>query len=130
VGVTLLIVAGFGIYNILNMMIYEKMDSIAILKATGFAGSDVKKIFISISLSIGVAGAFAGVVFGFLISIAIDSIPFSAPSLPSVDTYPIDYGLQYYSVAIVFAMVTTFMAGWMPAKKASKVDPVIIIRGK
>ena len=38
VGITLLIVAGFGIYNILNMMIYEKMDSIAILKATGFSG--------------------------------------------------------------------------------------------
>ena len=45
VGVTLLIVAGFGIYNILNMMIYEKMDSIAILKATGFSGADVKRIF-------------------------------------------------------------------------------------
>ncbi len=41
VGVVLLIVAGFGIYNILNMMIYEKMDSIAILKATGFSGNDV-----------------------------------------------------------------------------------------
>ena len=48
VGITLLIVAGFGIYNILNMMIYEKMDTIAILKATGFAGSDVKRIFIFI----------------------------------------------------------------------------------
>jgi lipoprotein-releasing system permease protein len=36
VGIVLLIVAGFGIYNILNMMIYEKMDSIAILKAQGF----------------------------------------------------------------------------------------------
>ncbi len=46
VGITLLIVAGFGIYNILNMMIYEKMDSIAILKATGFSGKDVKRIFL------------------------------------------------------------------------------------
>lgn len=61
VGVTLLIVSGFGIYNILNMLIYEKMDTIAILKATGFAGNDVKKIFISISLSIGVVGGFVGV---------------------------------------------------------------------
>jgi lipoprotein-releasing system permease protein len=51
VGITLLIVAGFGIYNILNMMIYEKMDSIAILKATGFAGKDVKRIFLMIALS-------------------------------------------------------------------------------
>jgi len=52
VGIVLLIVAGFGIYNILNMMIYEKMDSIAILKATGFSGDDVKWIFISLSIII------------------------------------------------------------------------------
>jgi len=130
VGITLLIVSGFGIYNILNMLIYEKMDTIAILKATGFAGSDVKKIFISISLSIGVAGAIGGIFFGLLMSLGIDAIPFSAPSLPTVDTYPIDYGIQYYSIAVLFAMLTTYLAGWLPAKKASRVDPVIIIRGK
>ena len=130
VGITLLIVSGFGIYNILNMLIYEKMDTIAILKATGFAGSDVKKIFIAISLSIGVSGAFAGVIFGFLMSLLIDAIPFEAASLPTVSTYPIDYGIQYYTIAALFALLTTFLAGWMPARKASKVDPVVIIRGK
>jgi lipoprotein-releasing system permease protein len=65
VGITLLIVAGFGIYNILNMMIYEKMDSIAILKATGFSGRDVNFIFITIALSIGIFGGSIGLLFGF-----------------------------------------------------------------
>ncbi len=130
VGITLLIVSGFGIYNILNMMIYEKMDTIAILKATGFAGTDVKRIFITISLSIGFAGAIAGIIFGFLLSLLIDAIPFSAPSLPAVDTYPIDYGIQYYLIAAIFAIGTTYLAGWFPARKASEIDPVIIIRGK
>lgn len=130
VGITLLIVSGFGIYNILNMLIYEKMDTIAILKATGYAGVDVKKIFITISLSIGIAGALAGLLFGFLLSLIIDAIPFHAPSLPAVTTYPIDYGIQYYSIAAVFALVTTYLAGWLPARKASKIDPVLIIRGK
>ena len=130
VGITLLIVSGFGIYNILNMMIYEKMDSIAILKATGFAGSDVKKIFIIIALSIGVSGAIAGALFGFLFSKIIDAIPFDAPSLPRVTSYPIDYGIQYYLIATLFAVATTYFAGWFPARKASKIDPVIIIRGK
>jgi lipoprotein-releasing system permease protein len=37
-------------------MIYEKMDSIAILKATGFSGNDVKWIFISLSIIIGLTG--------------------------------------------------------------------------
>lgn len=130
VGITLLIVSGFGIYNILNMLIYEKMDTIAILKATGFAGSDVKKIFLGISLSIGLAGALAGILFGFLFSLIIDNIPFNTASLPTVNTYPIDYGIHYYLIAVIFAIATTSLAGWLPAKKASKVDPVVIIRGK
>lgn len=130
VGITLLIVSGFGIYNILNMLIYEKMDTIAILKATGFAGTDVKKIFTAISMSIGIAGAVAGVLFGFLLSKGIDAIPFTTASLPTITTYPIDYGIQYYAIAVVFALATTYFAGWFPAQKASKIDPVIIIRGK
>jgi lipoprotein-releasing system permease protein len=130
VGIVLLIVAGFGIYNILNMMIYEKMDTIAILKATGFSGADIKKIFIAISLSIGLAGAFIGILLGLLFSVVIDNIPFNSPGIPSVDTYPVDYGIQYYIIAVVFAIVTTYLAGWFPSRKASVVDPVEIIRGK
>jgi lipoprotein-releasing system permease protein len=130
VGITLLIVAGFGIYNILNMMIYEKMDSIAILKATGFSGSDVKRIFIMIALSIGIIGVAFGLFFGFLISSAIDQIPFDTPALPSITTYPINYSLKFYIIGATFGIVTTYLAGYLPSRKASKIDPVVIIRGK
>ena len=130
VGIVLLIVAGFGIYNILNMMIYEKMDSIAILKATGFSGNDVKWIFISLSIIIGVAGGIFGLIFGYIFSSIIDIIPFTTTSVPSVTTYPIDYNIAYYGIGIVFALFTTIISGLFPAMKASRVDPVEIIRGK
>ncbi len=130
VGITLLIVAGFGIYNILNMMIYEKMDTIAILKATGFSGNDVKKVFLTIALSIGIFGALAGFVFGFLLSSLIDQVPFVTAALPTIKTFPVDYNPKYYFIAGIFAIITTYFAGWFPARKASKIDPVIIIRGK
>lgn len=130
VGIVLLVVAGFGIYNILNMMIYEKMDSIAILKATGFSGSDVKWIFISLSIIIGFSGGLFGLLFGFIFSSIIDVIPFETTSLPTVKTYPIDYNIVYYAIGITFALCTTIIAGLFPALKASKVDPVEIIRGK
>jgi lipoprotein-releasing system permease protein len=130
VGITLLIVAGFGIYNILNMMIYEKMDTIAILKATGFSGSDVNLVFITIALSIGFFGGMAGLLFGFLLSSAIDQIPFNMTALPTVKTYPINYDPTFYFIATIFSLVTTYLAGLFPARRASKVDPVIIIRGK
>ncbi|MEO6302607.1 MAG: FtsX-like permease family protein [Bacteroidia bacterium] len=130
VGIVLLIVAGFGIYNILNMMIFEKMDTIAILKATGFSGKDVKRIFISIALTIGIFGGSLGLLFGFGLSAMIDQIPFKTASLPTIKTYPINYNPMFYIIGGVFSIVTTYFAGFFPARKASKVDPVIIIRGK
>ena len=130
VGITLLIVAGFGIYNILNMMIFEKMDSIAILKATGFSGNDVKKIFIYIAFSIGFFGGVLGLLFGLGLSATIDQIPFNTASLPTIKTYPINYNPNFYLIGITFSLITTYLAGWFPARKASKIDPVVIIRGK
>lgn len=130
VGITLLIVAGFGIYNILNMLIYEKMDTIAILKATGFSGKEVKGIFIGIALSIGIIGGVSGLLSGYGISLLIDQIPFETAALPKVKTYPIDYNPFFYIIGISFALITTYLAGYLPARKASRVDPVTIIRGK
>ena len=130
VGITLLIVAGFGIYNILNMMIYEKMDSIAILKATGFSGKDVNRIFISIALTIGIFGGLLGLVLGFGLSALIDQIPFNTTALPTIKTYPVDYNPKFYLIGILFSIITTYFAGYFPSRKASKIDPVIIIRGK
>ncbi|MBP7408042.1 MAG: ABC transporter permease [Flavobacteriales bacterium] len=130
VGVVLLIVAGFGIYNILNMMIYEKLDAIAILKATGFSGSDVRRIFLLLSMIIGIAGGVSGLLGGFALQNVIDNIPFVTAALPTVKTFPIDYSPKYYIIAVTFALLTTWIAGWFPARKASQVDPVEIIRGK
>ncbi|MCG9880193.1 MAG: ABC transporter permease [Bacteroidia bacterium] len=130
VGITLLIVAGFGIYNILNMMIYEKMDSIAILKASGFSGKDVKAVFIGIAVSIGIFGGGLGLLSGFGLSALIDQIPFETASLPTIKTYPINYNPNFYIIGGIFSIITTYFAGYFPARKASQIDPVIIIRGK
>jgi lipoprotein-releasing system permease protein len=106
------------------------MDSIAILKATGFSGNDVKWIFILLSLIIGFTGGLFGLIFGYLFSSIIDIIPFNTPSLPTVTTYPINFNPVFYAIGIIFALLTTFIAGLFPALKASKIDPVEIIRGK
>jgi lipoprotein-releasing system permease protein len=47
-----------------------------------------------------------------------------------VTTYPIDYSLAHYLIAVAFALITTWVAGWFPARKAALIDPVEIIRGK
>ncbi|MGB5434731.1 MAG: FtsX-like permease family protein [Maribacter sp.] len=130
VSITLLIVAGFGIYNILNMLIYEKMNDIAILKATGFSGRDVQLIFMSQAILIGLIGGILGLVVGYSISSVIDNLPFETEALPTIKTYPVNYNIWYYVIGISFAMISTFLAGYFPSKKARKIDPVEIIRGQ
>ena len=130
VSITLLIVAGFGIYNILNMFIYEKMNDIAILKATGFTGRDVMYIFIVQALIIGLVGGALGLAIGYGGAVLIDNIPFVTEALPTVKTYPINYDPLYYVAGILFALVATFLAGYLPARKAQGIDPVEIIRGQ
>jgi lipoprotein-releasing system permease protein len=106
------------------------MDSIAILKATGFSGKDVNRIFITIALSIGIFGGLMGLLLGFGMSNLIDQIPFNTEALPTIKTYPINYDMKYYLIGGVFSIVTTYFAGYFPSRKASKIDPVVIIRGK
>ena len=130
VSITLLIVAGFGIYNILNMLIYEKMNDIAILKAVGFTGVDVKHIFISQALIIGLVGGVLGLFVGYLGSLAIDYTSFETEALPTIKTYPINYDIMTYVIAVIFALVSTFLAGYLPSRKAENIDPVEIIRGQ
>ena len=130
VSITILIVSGFGIYNILNMFIYEKMNDIAILKATGFTGKDVMYIFIIQALAIGFLGAIFGMSFGYGISVIIDNLPFETEAIPTIKTYPMNYNLNFYILGFVFAMISTFLAGYLPARKAQKIDPIDIIRGQ
>ncbi|MEW7289936.1 ABC transporter permease [Aquimarina sp. 2304DJ70-9] len=130
VSITLLIVAGFGIYNILNMLIYEKMNDIAILKATGFSGKDVQLIFMSQAMIIGIVGGVLGLLIGLMLSHFIGSLPFETEALPTITTYPINHNPNFYMIGISFAMISTFLAGYLPSRKAKKIDPVKIIRGQ
>lgn len=126
---TILLVAGFGIFNILTMMIYEKMKEIAILKATGFSDSDVRGIFLTQALVIGAAGAVMGLVFGFLISYAVSKVPFNSDVMITLDHLPVSFKPVYYITGFTFGILTTALSGYLPSRKAAKMAPISILRG-
>lgn len=126
---TLLVVAGFGIYNIMNMNIINKMKDIAILKATGFQGSDVTGIFMLQSVMIGIAGGLLGLGIGFFFSYLLSITPFPAGEFFRIDTFPVNFNPAHYLIGLFFGFLTTLFAGWFPSRKAAKIDPVAIIRG-
>ncbi|MGL5317206.1 MAG: ABC transporter permease [Bacteroidales bacterium] len=126
VSLTILIVAGFGIYNIMNMTVNEKIREIAILKAMGFNGKDIVEIFLSQSLIIGIAGGIVGLLLGNIFTRIVSHIPFK---IASYESLPIGFNLSDYILAFLVGIIITLLAGYFPARRASRVDPVSILRG-
>lgn len=124
VSLTILLVAGFGIYNILNMTVSQKINDIAILKAMGFKGKDVIRIFVTQAVSIGIMGVIGGVLLATILVTLLKHVYVGG----DIGYFPIDYEPLKFIQGIVIGLVITFFAGYIPAKKAAGVDPVEILR--
>lgn len=127
---SILIVSGFGIFNILMMIIYEKMQDIAILKAIGYKDKDIRTIFLTESLIIGFFGGVIGLLLGFTLQEIVGSIKMDIKGFVAMEHMQFNQSPYFFAFAFVFGMVVTAVAGYMPARKASKIDPVDIIRSK
>ncbi|MFV0231599.1 ABC transporter permease [Empedobacter falsenii] len=124
VSTAIMLIAGFGIYNILNMTVSQKINDIAILKAIGFKGNDVIRIFVTQALSIGLIGVVGGMLMALLMITLLKKVYIGG----DIGYFPVDYELQKFIQGIVMGLVITFFAGYIPARKAAKVDPVSIFR--
>lgn len=129
VAICILMVAGFGIFNILNMMIYEKMRDIAILKAMGFTDKDVKYIFLLQAFVIGLVGSVIGLIFGFICSYILACIPYRSETFQQIESLPVSFSPLYYITGFCFGLLTTFLSGYFPSKKAKNIDPISILKG-
>jgi lipoprotein-releasing system permease protein len=124
ISMSIMLVAAFGIYNILNMTIMEKLNDIAILKALGFSGKDIVKIFVTEAIIIGLIG----IAFGLVLAVILINLMSNMWVGGDVGFFPIRVFPKYFGIGIVFGLVVTFLAGYLPARKAALLDPISIFR--
>jgi lipoprotein-releasing system permease protein len=124
----ILLVASFGTYNIISTITHEKTRDIAIMKSLGLRESIVRRIFVIEALAIGLIGAIAGWVLGYLLTVALGRIEIRNPMI-DVTRLPLAYSVAHYALATAVALAASLVAGYFPARKASRLYPVDIIRG-
>lgn len=125
----ILLVACFGIYNIISTLINEKARDIAILKSMGFTESDIQIMFILQGIVIGLIGMVLGWGLGYLMSRGLGAIDIHMDAIISAEHLFIVYDLFHYIAGGLACMVAATIAAWLPARKAAMLDPVDIIRG-
>jgi lipoprotein-releasing system permease protein len=124
ISLAILLVAAFGIYNIINMTIKEKLNDIAILKATGFSGKDVINIFLKESLIMGIIGTS----FGLLMASGLIKLVSGIYIGGDREYFPIGYEPQIFLIGAILGVLITLGAGYIPAIGAAKIDPIEIFR--
>jgi lipoprotein-releasing system permease protein len=124
-----LIVAGFGIFNIISTVTFEKARDIAILKSLGFEESDIRRIFLGQGALVGIVGALAGWALGFGLTEVLGSIEFELAALTERTGLPLYRGPLYYLTAAALAVATATLAAYIPARRAARLNPVDNIRG-
>jgi lipoprotein-releasing system permease protein len=124
----ILLVASFGTYNIISTITHEKARDIAIMKSLGLREATVRSIFVLEAAMIGLAGALAGFALGYVLCRALGAIRITNPFVDS-DRLPLVYEWAHYALAGAVALISSFVAGYQPARKAARQHPVEIIRG-
>jgi lipoprotein-releasing system permease protein len=125
---SLMIVAAFGVLNILIMAVLERVNDIAILKSFGFSRSDVTKIYMIQGLVIGVIGSIIGLICAKLAIEGLRRVPIKMEGLIKVEGLLMSEHARQYVQAFVAAMIIVLLAAVYPARRAAKYDPVEVIR--
>jgi lipoprotein-releasing system permease protein len=125
----ILLVACFGIYNVISTVVLEKTRDIAILKSMGFRARDIRLIFTIEGAVIGMGGSLLGVAMGSAMMRAVEQVEIKPPGSIDPISLPIYWGLDQFALAASFAILSAVFAAWLPARKGGRVHPVDILRG-
>ena len=125
----ILVVASFGIYNVISTVVHEKARDIAILKSMGFEAAYIRRIFVLEGVLVGAAGALAGWALGIAIIEGLRLVPIEMKALVEVQRFTMDRSFVHYAIAGAFAVASAALAAYLPARRAAAVRPVEILRG-
>jgi lipoprotein-releasing system permease protein len=125
----ILLVAAFGIYNIISTVVFEKTRDIAILKSLGFTEGDIQRLFLVQGIIAGILGAIVGCLLGALMVEALAQVRFGVETPAGNDRFILARDWRVYVAASLFAVLAAGIAAVIPARRASRLDPVQVVRG-
>lgn len=125
-----LMVAGFGVSNVLTLMVYEKYRDVGILRSIGASRGDVLTMFLLQGLLIGFGGTVLGVLLCLGMGEVLQAYPIQLPGeIYYSQTLPIRFKREEFIAIACFSLVVATLAGLPSAVRAVRVDPVGVIHG-
>ena len=125
----IILLAGFGIFNVLTMSVLSKIKEIAILRSMGYRARDISSIFLWQGAVIAAAGSLVGCAVGALFTWGVSHIPIHVRGLIYANHFLVSWDWRHYLWATLLAVIAVFIASYVPARRAAQLAPVVTLRG-
>jgi lipoprotein-releasing system permease protein len=125
----IILLAGFGIFNVLTMTVLSKIKEIAILRSMGYRARDIGAIFLWQGALIAVIGALVGCLVGALLTWSVSHIPIHVRGLIYANHFLVAWDWHHYLWATLLALVAVAISSYVPARRAAQLPPVATLRG-
>ncbi len=128
----LILIASINIISSLLMTVMNRRSEIALLLSLGASKIEIKKIFLYLGVVIGIGGILSGVVLGLSgiwVLSSFDIVHLPKDVYPTT-TLPLDLSLLDFSIIVLGAFAIVILSSYYPAKKASEVDILTVLRNE
>lgn len=128
----IILIAAINIISSLLMTVMNRRGEIALLLSLGTTALEIKKVFLYLGIVIGVSGILAGIVFGMSglwILSTFDIVSLPKDVYPTA-TLPLDLSFKDFILIVVGAFAIVIVSSYYPAKKASEVDILTVLRNE
>ena len=123
VGIATILAGVIGIGNILLISVKERTKELGIRKALGAQPNEIIKMILSESIFITTLSGFFGMILGIIILNSLDS---GALQDYFITRAGVDFGIAFFATVIL--IVFGVIAGYIPAKRAASIKPIIALR--
>jgi putative ABC transport system permease protein len=130
-GIIALVVSAIGMFNTMTITLLERTEEIGIMKSIGASDMGISMMFFMESAIMGFLGGCAGVAIGWLGGMGFNAIINMVAVRFGGDKVSLFYSPMWFVLSILaFSAVVGFLTGFVPARRASKIDPLDALRYK